>query len=129
MTHLRGKGIEATGFGPAAGERVDYPDEALKIARGVADGSCDRGVLICGTGIGVSMAANKVKGIRAALVHDHFTAQMAAQHNQANILCLGGRLLAESFALDLIDVWLDTEFEARHQPRLNKLHAIEDISP
>ncbi len=123
--HLRQRGLEATEIGPAPGERCDYPDHASTVARAVAAGEYDRGLLVCGTGIGMSIAANKVAGIRAALVHDPFTAQMAAMHNDANVLCLGGRLLAESYALDLVDAWLDTEFEVRHQARLDKISALE----
>jgi ribose 5-phosphate isomerase B len=123
--HLRERGLEAAEIGPAPGERCDYPDHAATVARAVASGEFDLGLLVCGTGIGMSIAANKIPGIRAALVHDPFTAQMAAMHNNANVLCLGGRLLAEAYALDLIDHWLDTEFETRHSARLDKITALE----
>ena len=123
--HLTAQGFEVTRIGPAEGERVDYPDQAGAVARGVASGDFDLGVLVCGTGIGVSMAANKVPGVRAALVHDPFTAEMAAAHNDANVLCLGGRLLATHYAIGLVDTWLATPFESRHQHRLDKLHALE----
>lgn len=125
VRHLQGAGHAVVEVGPAEGQRVDYPDQAAKVARAVAGGEADLGVLICGTGIGVSIAANKVDGIRAALVHDVVTARLAAQHNRANVLCLGGRLLAEPYALELVDTWLATDFEARHQARLNKISALE----
>jgi len=124
--HLRGRGHDVTEIGPAAGERCDYPDHAATVARSVATGERELGVLVCGTGIGMSIAANKVAGIRAALVHDPFTARMAAMHNNANVLCLGGRLLAEAYALDLVDHWLDTDFEIRHGARLDKIAALEE---
>ncbi len=127
--HLRGRGLEVLEIGPSEGQRVDYPDPAAQVAGAVARGAADRGVLVCGTGIGVSIAANKVAGVRAALVHDPVTARLAAQHNDANVLCLGGRLLATEYALELVDVWLDTPFEARHQARLDKITALECPAP
>ena len=93
---LRGEGHDAADLGPAALERVDYPDYAARVGRAVASGEADLGILVCGTGIGMSIAANKIRGVRAALVHDLFTARMAREHNDANILVLGGRLLASS---------------------------------
>ena len=125
VEHLRGLGHEVTEIGPAEGERCDYPDHAATVARAVSDGDSNLGVLVCGTGIGVSIAANKIPGIRAALVHDLTTARFAAQHNDANVLCLGGRLLAPQLALELIDAWLTTPFEARHQHRLDKITVLE----
>ena len=123
---LEDAGHEVVDAGPETSERVDYPDYALKVARMVASGEVERGVLTCGTGIGMSIAANKVHGVRAALVHDPFTAEMAAAHNAANILCVGGRLLAVPYALGLVRVWLDTPFEERHQPRLDKIARSND---
>ena len=123
--HLADRGHEVRETGPEIGVRCDYPDEAELVARGVANGQFDLGVLVCGTGIGVSIAANKVPGIRAALVHDVTTATLAAQHNNANILCLGGRLLADVQAVALVDAWLETPFEARHQHRLDKITKLE----
>ena len=122
---LREAGHEVVDVGPATDDRVDYPDFALEVARQVAGGTVERGVLTCGTGIGMSMAANKVAGVRAALVHDPYTAAMAAAHNDANVLCMGGRLLAEAYALELVRVWLATPFEERHQPRLDKIARAE----
>ena len=99
----------------------------LKVARAVAQGACDKGIVLCGTGIGISIAANKVKGIRAAVCHDVFTATMCAQHNDANVLAMGGRVLDEKTALRMVEAWLDTPFEGgRHVGRLDKIRAIED---
>ena len=125
VAHLRGLGHAVTEIGPAEGERCDYPDHAATVGRAVNDGTSDLGVLVCGTGIGVSIAANKIPGVRAALVHDLTTAKLAAQHNNANVLCIGGRLLAPQLALELVDAWLETPFEARHQHRLDKITALE----
>lgn len=103
--------------GPAS---VDYPDYADKVCRAVLAGDCERGVLVCGTGIGMSMAANRHRGIRAALCHDAFTARMSREHNDANVLCLGGRVLGPALALDIVAVWLAAAFEGgRHQRRIN----------
>lgn len=120
------RGLEFTDLGPADDSSVDYPDFGLKLATAVANGACESGVLICGTGIGMSIAANKVDGIRAALVHDPFTAQMAKEHNNANVLVLGGRVLSIELGCKLVEVWLDSTFEGgRHQLRLDKIHQIE----
>ncbi len=125
VAHLRELGHEVSEIGPAEGGRCDYPDHAATVGRAVSDGTSQCGVLICGTGIGISIAANKVPGVRAALVHDATTARLAAEHNNANVLCLGGRLLAPQLALELLDIWLDTPFETRHQHRLDKITALE----
>jgi len=110
-------------------QSVDYPDYAAKVAHAVSAGTAELGVLICGTGIGMSIAANKVAGIRAALAHDEFTAQMAKEHNNANILVLGGRVLSVEQGLKLVEVWLDTTYEGgRHQNRLDKIAALEHPS-
>lgn len=119
-------GHTVTDLGCAAGERVDYPDFAREVANAVLSGAADRGVLVCGTGIGMSIAANKIDGIRAALVHDVTTAALAAQHNNANILCLGGRVLGPIVAAACLEAWLTTPFEARHQARLDKITALEE---
>ena len=124
-THLIASGHTVGQTGPDPGARCDYPDEAATVARAVVDGQYDLGILVCGTGIGVSIAANKIPGVRAALVHDLTTASLAAQHNDANVLCLGGRLLADTQAIALVDAWLATPFEARHQHRLDKIRALE----
>jgi len=124
-SHLAERGFDVVEHGPAEGEKSDYPDQARLVATAVVREEADLGVLCCGTGIGVSIAANKVDGIRAALVHDPVTARLAAQHNRANVLCLGGRLLAREYALELVDLWLDTAFEERHQRRLDLIAALE----
>lgn len=107
-------------------ESVDYPDIAQKVGEAVTSGDFARGILICSTGIGMSMAANKIKGIRAALCHDTFTAQRAREHNDANILCLGGENIDVDLALEIVRTYLSTNFEGgRHIPRLNKIKALE----
>ena len=102
--------------------RVDYPDYGKKVAKAVSEGEVPLGILICGSGIGMSITANRFKGVRAALVHDHYTARMAKAHNNANILCLGARVIAKELAEELVEVWLATEFEGgRHAQRLEKI--------
>lgn len=123
---LRGAGHEVADFGPATAESVDYPDFAEKVGRAVAGGDCERGVLICGSGIGMSMAANKIHGVRAALVHDAFTAEMSRRHNDANVLCLGARILTNDQMRDLSLLWTKTEFEGdRHVRRVGKIMGLE----
>ena len=123
---LQARGLEVLDLGPSDANSVDYPDFGVKVATAVARGECASGVLVCGTGIGMSIAANKVDGIRAALVHDPFTAQMAKEHNNANVLVLGGRVLSVAMGCRLVEVWLDSRFESgRHQERLDKIHQIE----
>ncbi len=123
---LQGRGLECADMGTVDESSVDYPDFGVKVAKAVASGACEKGILICGTGIGMSIAANKIDGIRAALVHDSFTAQMAKEHNNANVLVLGGRVLSLVLGLQLVEVWLDATFEGgRHQSRLNKIRRIE----
>lgn len=107
-------------------ESVDYPDIAQKVAKAVTSGDFAQGILICSTGIGMSMAANKIKGIRAALCHDTFTAQRARQHNDANILCLGAENIDVDLALEIVRTYLSSNFEGgRHIPRLRKIKALE----
>jgi len=121
--HLARQGCpveDAGAFGPAS---VDYPDIAHEVAERVAGGEFKRGILLCGTGIGMSIAANRHPGIRAALCHDLFGAQMSRRHNDANILVLGGRVTGDTLALEIVKVWLETPFEGgRHQRRLDKLN-------
>ena len=113
-------------LGPADAKSVDYPDYALKVSRAVAAGEAERGILICGTGIGMSMAANKVQGIRAAVCHDEFTSRMSRMHNDANVLCMGARLLANHRMADLAAIFLSTAFEGgRHCGRVGKIMVIE----
>jgi len=125
-SYLTRRGFEISDAGTNNSDSVDYPDFGLKVAETVSSGAADKGILICGTGIGMSIAANKVSGIRAALVTDVFMARMAKEHNNANILVLGGRVLDEQKACDLVGAWLDAIFEGgRHQNRLDKISEIE----
>ncbi|SHI71355.1 ribose-5-phosphate isomerase [Malonomonas rubra DSM 5091] len=123
---LTQRGLEVADFGTLSDDSVDYPDFGAKVARAVANGEVDLGVVICGTGIGISISANKIPGIRAALVHDEFTAQMAKEHNNANVLAMGGRVLTPEQGTKLVEIWLDSEYEGgRHQRRLDKITALE----
>ncbi len=124
--YLTEKGYDIEDLGCFSGESVDYPDFALKVAEKVASGEFEKGILMCGTGIGISISANKVRGIRAALCHDHLTAFLAARHNNANILCMGGRTTGPETAKDIVDAWLNTPFEGgRHNRRLAKITEME----
>lgn len=126
MEHLREKGIAYKDFGTDTADSCDYPIYGEAVARAVASGECERGICICGTGIGISIAANKVKGIRAALCGDCFSADMARRHNDANILALGARTLGSGLALRIVDTFLETEFEGgRHARRVGLIHEIE----
>ena len=119
--------IEYKDFGCHSEASVDYPDIAKVACEAVVSGECEKALLFCGTGIGISMAANKVKGIRAACCHDYFSVKFTRLHNNANALCMGGRVIGTGLALELIDVFLDTGFEGgRHQTRIDKIHAIEE---
>ncbi|HEY5672607.1 MAG TPA: ribose 5-phosphate isomerase B [Malonomonas sp.] len=123
---LLARGLACEDYGTDDSASVDYPDYGAKVAAAVAAAKVDAGILICGTGIGMSIIANKYPGVRAALVHDDFTAQMAKEHNNANILILGGRVLATAEALHLVEIWLDSQFEGgRHQSRLDKIASAE----
>jgi ribose 5-phosphate isomerase B len=118
--------IQVSDFGPATKESVDYPDFGAKVAEAVSTGAMDRGILICGTGIGMSIVANRFPNVRAALCHDHFTAQMSREHNDANVLVMGERVIGKGVALEIAKTWLDTEFAGgRHQKRLDKIRDIE----
>ena len=123
---LKKNGYEYKDYGTYSDESCDYPVYAKKVAHAVADGECEKGILICGTGIGVCITANKVKGIRAALVHDCFSAKATREHNDANILCMGGRVITEKDAVEFTKIFLTTEFEGgRHQRRIDQIAAIE----
>jgi len=125
-SYLERRGVALQDAGTDSDASVDYPDFGEKVAEMVSNGDAEAGILICGTGIGMSIAANKVPGIRAALVTDVFMARMAKEHNNANILVLGGRVLDEQKACDLVGTWLDATFEGgRHQGRLDKIKKIE----
>ncbi|MBO4832305.1 MAG: ribose 5-phosphate isomerase B [Oscillospiraceae bacterium] len=126
-SHLEELGLEYRDFGTYSAESCDYPVYAEAAARAVASGECDRGILVCGTGIGISMAANKVKGIRAALCSDCFSAEMTRRHNDANMLALGARVLGDGLALKIVDTFLTTGFDGgRHQRRIDLISAIEN---
>ncbi len=127
--HLEERGFEVQDFGIYEQVSVDYPDIAIKVATAIKDKECELGILVCGTGIGMSLAANKVKGIRAAAVSEHFSAKYTRLHNNSNILCLGGRVIGVGTALELVDLFVDTEFEGgRHAKRVEKITAIEEIN-
>ncbi len=122
VNHLMNNGHEVVDHGCDSAASVDYPDFAEKVCTEVRNGSCDGGILICGTGIGMSIAANRYRYIRAALCHESFTARMSREHNNANILCLGGRVIGSEVALDIVRTWVGTDFAGgRHQRRLDKL--------
>ena len=126
---LAQRGIAYTDFGTMSHESVDYPDVAERVAREVASGAFDRGILVCGTGIGVSMAANKVAGIRAATVVEPQSARLSREHNDANVLALGARVTAPDVAGHIVDIFLDTPFSGgRHQRRIDKLTALDQGS-
>lgn len=127
IAHLEGRGIKLIDYGCYGSESVDYPDYAEKVALSVQSGECDKGILICGTGIGMSIAANKFKGIRCAHCTDTFSARATRQHNDANVLALGERVTGAGLALDIVDIFVDTPFsgEGRHIRRLDKIAAIE----
>jgi len=119
-------GHQAVDFGTTNNNPVDYPDVAYSAAKAVANGETDRAILICGTGIGMSIAANKVAGIRAALCHDELSAQISRDHNDANVLCISGDLVGEVLLRKIVEMWLSTEFSGgRHKRRVNKISSIE----
>lgn len=126
VRHLMNRGIDVKDFGVYNEDSVDYPDCAKPVCEAVLEGGYECGILICGTGIGISMAANKFRGIRAALCGDVFSAKMAKEHNNANIICLGGRVTGCEKANMIVDTYLDTEFQGgRHAERIKKIHEIE----
>lgn len=123
---LNKNGYEVKDFGTYSNESCDYPEYAHQVANAVVSGEFDRGILICGTGIGMSIAANKVKGIRAALCSDTFSAHATREHNDSNVLCLGARAIGDELALDIVKVWLETNFSngERHLRRINMLENV-----
>lgn len=124
--HLTQQGIDVQDFGTNTPDSVDYPDFAQRVADTVAVGGVERGVLVCGTGIGMAMSANKVPGIRAANCHTILEAELSRQHNDANILTLGARVLEPEAAFAIVDAWMKAQFEGgRHQRRVDKIHQIE----
>jgi ribose 5-phosphate isomerase B len=123
---LQQLGHEVTDVGPDSSGSVDYPDYALEVARAVGDGRAERGILICGTGIGMCIAANKVRGVRAAPCHDSITAELSRRHNDSNILCLSADLLGEELIERMVRIWLETPFEGgRHARRVEKIMKYE----
>ena len=127
MKHLTERGIEYRDYGTFSTDSCDYPDYGEAVGRAVASGECERGIVVGGTGIGISIAANKVHGVRCALCGDCFSAQMAREHNDANVLALGARVLGPGLALKIVDTFLDAEFQGgRHARRVAKITALED---
>ena len=125
--HLEEKGVEYIDYGTKSTESVDYPEFGKKVAEAVKNGECERGIVCCGTGIGISISANKVPGIRCALCSDCYSARMSREHNNANVLALGARVTGRDLAFEIVDVWLKSEFQAgRHERRVNKITEIEN---
>lgn len=126
VEYLRGLGQDVEDLGAHDESSVDYPDYADKVGHSVVSGRAERGVLICGTGVGISISANKIPGVRAALCGDTFSARMSREHNDANVLCLGARVIGAGLALDIVSTWLGASFEGgRHQRRIDKIAALE----
>lgn len=125
LEFLDSKGIEYKDFGTYSKDSVDYPEYAKAVSQSVLDGECDKGILICGTGIGISITANKIKGIRAALCHDCFSAEATRLHNDANVLAMGGRVVGAELAKKIVDTFLSTPFsnDERHQRRIDKMES------
>lgn len=124
---LTKQSYNVTDIGVFSPESVDYPDIAFEVAQKVADGLYDRGILVCGSGVGVSITANKVKGIRAVLCHDTVTARLSREHNDTNVIAMGGRFVAKELAYEIINIWLNTDFsKGRHEQRINKISGIEN---
>lgn len=128
VAHLEKQGHQVTDFGTYTLDSCDYPDYAVQAAKAVADGNCDRGIVLCTTGIGVSIAANKVKGIRCALLSDVMSARMTREHNDTNVMAIGAGVVGQMLALQIVDTWIGTEFShnERHQRRIDKVMAIEN---
>jgi ribose 5-phosphate isomerase B len=125
IAYLNDKGVELEDFGPINSDRVDYPDYGISIAKAIQENKLDRGILICGTGVGMSIVVNRFPGIRGTLCSDLYTSKMCREHNDSNILIMGGRVIGKGLAEEIVDTWLNTPFEGgRHQKRLDK---IEDI--
>lgn len=126
--HLVDKGYEVVDFGTTEESSVDYPDYAAKLTKAVLEGAVDKGIAVCGTGIGISIACNRVKGIRAALCGDTYSAKACRQHNDANILCLGGRVIGIEVAKDIVDTFFAHDFDrGRHQTRIDKIERVEEL--
>lgn len=127
IKYLEEKGVEYVDYGTYTPDSCNYPDYAEKVCKAVYEGAQDLGILVCGTGIGMSMAANKCKGIRAALCSDTFSAKFTRLHNDANVLCMGARVLGAGLALEIVDMFINTDFEGgRHQLRVDMITALEE---
>lgn len=127
LDYLQKNGYEVCDFGTDTADSCDYPDHALPAAEAVARGECERGILICSTGIGISIAANKVRGIRCAHCHDTYSAKYTRLHNDANMIAFGQKIIGDGLMLEIVDTFLHTEFEGgRHQRRVDKISAIEE---
>lgn len=130
VRYFEEKGIEYIDFGCGEGEKCDYPDKAREVCEAMLSGKADRAILLCGTGVGISISANKIKGIRAACCSDVFSAKYTRLHNDANVLCMGQRVVGEGLAIELVDVFLGTSFEGgRHAARVEKITALESGEP
>lgn len=128
MACLEKMGVKAVDLGPESAASVDYPDYAQKVSSLVSKGEADRGILICGTGIGMSIAANKCPGIRAALCSEPLSARLSRQHNDANVLCMGSRMIGPTMAEEIVRVWMETPFDGgRHAARLSKITFMEEV--
>ena len=128
MKYLESKNIQFKDYGCYDTNSVDYPDVAHSVCAPVQNGEADFGILICGTGIGISIAANKHKGIRAAVLSDEYSAAKTKQHNNANVICMGGRVIGEDLAISILEAYMNAEFEGgRHQNRVDKITAIENL--
>ena len=126
IEHLKEKGYQVEDFGAEKGEVILYPDVAYKVADEIANGNYERGILFCGTGIGMSICANKVPGVRAAVCHDPFSAQRARKSNNAQIMCLGERVIGEELAKNLVDIWLECEFAGGGStPKVERINELE----
>ena len=127
VKHLQGQGHEVCDFGCYSLDSGDYPDFAEAAAKAVVSGECEKGIVLCTTGIGISIAANKVKGIRCALLSDPLSARMTREHNDTNMMAMGAGIVGKNLALEIVDTWLGTEFshEERHQRRIDKMMALE----
>ena len=128
VKHLQGQGHEVSDFGCYSLDSCDYPDFAEAAAKAVVSGECEKGIVLCTTGIGISIAANKVKGIRCALLSDPLSARMTREHNDTNMMAIGAGVVGEKLALEIVDTWLGTEFsgDERHQRRIDKVMALEN---
>ena len=128
VAHLTAKGYEVVDFGTYTTDSCDYPDFGAAAAKAVASGECEKGIVLCTTGIGISIAANKVKGVRCALLSDVMSARLTRQHNDTNVMAIGAGVVGEMLALEIMDTWLGTEFsnDPRHQRRIDKVMALEN---